>query len=274
VLAPTSELPPDFYAAHGAKPLWVAYMLLYLITYALGAILIILRCLQYARYNEVTWLRRSLLLTAAGAAMCLVFCLLRSHSAIYGLLTDNSSSWQPLAPLAAASGQVLIVIGLAGPSFSVLAASIKQRVQVYFWHHQLEPLWTALYEGNSQIALAPPKAPIGNHSYRLYRRIVEIRDGLSAIRPYLPEEASKTSAACQIHSAIQQQQRTPLNTDRGASTKIIGEHSSADRSEELSWLLKVSREHKKLSRVRCAKPTAATRRLLSAAPAAPGQSHE
>ncbi|CPT12836.1 Uncharacterised protein [Mycobacteroides abscessus subsp. abscessus] len=44
-VAPTSELPQDFYASHGNKPAWVAYMLIYLITYGLGALLIIIKCL-------------------------------------------------------------------------------------------------------------------------------------------------------------------------------------------------------------------------------------
>ncbi|TDZ97520.1 MAB_1171c family putative transporter [Mycobacteroides salmoniphilum] len=246
-VAPTSELPQDFYASHGNKPAWVLYMLIYLITYGLGALLITVKCLQYARFHDVAWLRRSMLLTAAGAAMCLLFCLMRAHSAIYGMITNDSFSWQRLAPLAATIGQILIVIGLAGPSFSQLASSARQRIQAYLWHRQLEPLWTALYEGNTQIALAPPQAAIGDHNYRLYRRIVEIRDGLSAIRPYLSENTSTTSAAHQIHSAIEQQ-RTAPQADKTSGTKIIGERIGANRKEELSWLLDVARELRKINR--------------------------
>ncbi|MGH3722666.1 MAG: MAB_1171c family putative transporter [Mycobacterium sp.] len=249
IVAPPSELPPDFYSAHGAKPAWVLYMLIYLITYGLGALLIIVKCLQYARFHDVAWLRRSMLLTAAGATMCLLFCIMRAHSAIYGMITNDSYSWQRLAPLAATVGQILIVIGLAGPSFSLLVSSARQRIQTYRSHRQLEPLWTALYEGNTQIALAPPKAAVGDHNYRLYRRIVEIRDGLSAIRPYLAEDSSTTSAARQIHAAIEQQRMAPQN-DKSSATKIIGEHPGADRKEELSWLLDVARELEKITRRR------------------------
>ncbi|QPG72165.1 MAB_1171c family putative transporter [Mycolicibacterium mucogenicum] len=239
--APEAELPVDFYAAHGGEPVWVTYMLLYLGTYALGAVLIIVRCLQYARYHEVAWLRRSLLLTAAGAALCLVFCLLRADSAIYGLLTNRSMSWQHLAPFVAAVGQVLIVIGLAGPSFSQLARAAVRRAHIYRWHRQLEPLWTALYEGNSHIALAPPRAPIGDHDYRLYRRIVEIRDGLSAIRPYVCDDPAKTSAAQQIRTAIahQRTRQIPAGDSHG---QIAGEPWGTEQTNELSWLLEVSRE--------------------------------
>jgi hypothetical protein len=254
-VAPTSELPQDFYASHGAKPAWVAYMMIYLITYGLGALLIIVKCLQYARFHDVAWLRRSMLLTAAGATMCLLFCIMRAHSAIYGMITNDSYSWQRLAPPAATIGQILIVIGLAGPSFSQLVSSTRQRIQTYRWHHQLEPLWTALYEGNSQIALAPPRAAIGDHNYRLYRRIVEIRDGLSAIRPYLAEDSSTTSAARQIHSAIEQQ-RTAPRSESSSGAKIIGEHPGANRKEELSWLLAVARELQKINRQHTPEATA------------------
>ncbi|KRQ23700.1 MULTISPECIES: MAB_1171c family putative transporter [Mycobacteroides] len=246
-VAPTSELPQDFYASHGNKPAWVLYMLIYLITYGLGALLITVKCLQYARFHDVAWLRRSMLLTAAGAAMCLLFCIMRAHSAIYGMITNDSYSWQRLAPLAATIGQILIVVGLAGPSFSQLVTSARQRIQAYRQHRQLEPLWTALYEGNAQIALAPPQAAIGDHNYRLYRRIVEIRDGLSAIRPYLTEDASTTSAARQIHSAIEQQRTAPQH-DKTSGTKIIGERTGANRKEELNWLLDVARELQKINR--------------------------
>jgi hypothetical protein len=246
-VAPTSELPQDFYSSHGNKPAWVLYMLIYLITYGLGAILITVKCLQYARFHDVAWLRRSMLLTAAGATMCLLFCLMRAHSAIYGMITNDSYSWQRLAPLAATIGQILIVVGLAGPSFSQLVTSARQRIQAYRQHRQLEPLWTALYEGNAQIALAPPQAAIGDRNYRLYRRIVEIRDGLSAIRPYLTEDASTTSAARQIHSAIEQQRTAPQH-DKTSGTKIIGERTGANRKEELNWLLDVARELQKINR--------------------------
>lgn len=246
-VAPTSELPQDFYSSHGNKPAWVLYMLIYLITYGLGAILITVKCLQYARFHDVAWLRRSMLLTAAGAAMCLLFCIMRAHSAIYGMITNDSYSWQRLAPLAATIGQILIVVGLAGPSFSQLVTSARQRIQAYRQHRQLEPLWTALYEGNAQIALAPPQAAIGDRNYRLYRRIVEIRDGLSAIRPYLTEDASTTSAARQIHSAIEQQRTAPQH-DKTSGTKIIGERTGANRKEELNWLLDVARELQKINR--------------------------
>ncbi|MGV0583132.1 MAB_1171c family putative transporter [Mycobacteroides chelonae] len=246
-VAPTSELPQDFYSSHGNKPAWVLYMLIYLITYGLGAILITVKCLQYARFHDVAWLRRSMLLTAAGAAMCLLFCIMRAHSAIYGMITNDSYSWQRLAPLAATIGQILIVVGLAGPSFSQLVTSARQRIQAYWQHRQLEPLWTALYEGNAQIALAPPQAAIGDRNYRLYRRIVEIRDGLSAIRPYLTEDASTTSAARQIHSAIEQQRTAPQH-DKTSGTKIIGERTGANRKEELNWLLDVARELQKINR--------------------------
>lgn len=139
------------------------------------------------------------------------------------------------------------MVGLAGPSFSQLVTSARQRIQAYRQHRQLEPLWTALYEGNAQIALAPPQAAIGDHNYRLYRRIVEIRDGLSAIRPYLTEDASTTSAAHQIHSAIEQQRTAPQH-DKTSGTKIIGERTGANRKEELNWLLDVARELQKINR--------------------------
>src|SRR5207244_7705936 len=67
-------------------------------------------------------------------------------------------------------------------------------------HRRLTPLWTALREGNPRIALLPePAGPAGllllahQASLRLVRRVVEINDGLVALRPH-------TSAAIAGHA--------------------------------------------------------------------------
>lgn len=56
---------------------------------------------------------------------------------------------------------------------------------------RLYPLWRDLYRVRPEIALLPPKAPLiemldpRNLRFRLYRRVIEIRDAWVALRPYM-----------------------------------------------------------------------------------------
>jgi hypothetical protein len=57
-------------------------------------------------------------------------------------------------------------------------------------HQRLRPLWQALYHAAPEIALVPPAPALldaidpRNVPFRLYRRVIEIRDGQLAVRPY------------------------------------------------------------------------------------------
>lgn len=63
----------------------------------------------------------------------------------------------------------------------------------YRVHRRLYPLWRDLYRATPSIALDPPRSAwsdaldMGNLSLRLYRRVVEIRDGMVALEPYVDE---------------------------------------------------------------------------------------
>jgi hypothetical protein len=63
-------------------------------------------------------------------------------------------------------------------------------------YRQLHPLWSALRLAVPQIALAPPRGTRHHIGFRLYRRVIEIRDGELALRPYRdPTVADAATAA-------------------------------------------------------------------------------
>jgi hypothetical protein len=60
-------------------------------------------------------------------------------------------------------------------------------------YRQLHPLWSALRLAVPQIVLAPPRGKRLHIGYRLYRRVIEIRDGELALRAY--RDTNMTEAA-------------------------------------------------------------------------------
>ncbi|MEU3985167.1 MAB_1171c family putative transporter [Streptomyces sp. NPDC026672] len=80
----------------------------------------------------------------------------------------------------------------------------------YRTHRALEPLWTALRTELPQIALDPFDAgrrpPLRRAEFALYRRVIEIRDGHLALRPYIPTDVPGWAAG---------------TTDRGADHRAV-----------------------------------------------------
>ncbi|MFF3487962.1 MAB_1171c family putative transporter [Streptomyces sp. NPDC002701] len=70
-------------------------------------------------------------------------------------------------------------------------------LSAYRTHRALEPLWSALRTELPQIALDPaaPRRPVlWRAEFDLYRRVIEIRDGHLALRPYFPADATGRAA--------------------------------------------------------------------------------
>ncbi|MCD0449414.1 hypothetical protein LO762_09460 [Actinocorallia sp. API 0066] len=66
-------------------------------------------------------------------------------------------------------------------------------------HCRLEPLWRVLYEAFPQIVM--PTGPRFGSRWMLQRRVVEIRDGLTAVSPWLSEVAAALSSALNLPEA-------------------------------------------------------------------------
>ncbi|MGE0170932.1 MAB_1171c family putative transporter [Nocardioides sp.] len=84
---------------------------------------------------------------------------------------------------------LFIVMGLAVAPIARWASRCRGWVTNRQLYTGLEPLWQALYTTMPQIALTAPggvdgRVPAYDVDLRLYRRIVEIRDGVLILRPY------------------------------------------------------------------------------------------
>jgi hypothetical protein len=86
-----------------------------------------------------------------------------------------------------------------GPKVGILAAA--RWLDRYQTLRVLYPLWTDLYRVSPEIALAPPSSSLTDAlslrdlNIRLYRRVVETRDGLLTLRQYVDSQVREDAGA-------------------------------------------------------------------------------
>ncbi|WP_329378149.1 MAB_1171c family putative transporter [Streptomyces sp. NBC_01716] len=136
------------------------------------------------------------------------------------------------------TAHLLVLVGVAVPA-------IAEWLRRYRRYRQLGPLWSALYQAEPAIALEPPGLLHGNTLFptrlQLYRRVIEIRDGLLAIRPYLPSDESTVSGmedarreAARIAIALRAREKgSPL---RSIKIAAVGGHDLGSDTDYLCRL--------------------------------------
>ncbi|WP_328608691.1 hypothetical protein OG943_06085 [Amycolatopsis sp. NBC_00345] len=139
--------------------------------------------LRYARPAGPAPLRTGLCLAVAGTAAGVLYLVDKTVLAAaprwgFGYPLGHAFLVSQALPAAA---HVLVLVGVTLPG----AATWLDRCRRY---RHLRPLWTALYRADPAIALDPPDGPHRLVPWglrmRLYRRVIEIRDGLLALQPY------------------------------------------------------------------------------------------
>ena len=200
VLAPVDEEDVEFVQRYGNAPFIMEYRLVFLT--AVG-----LTCLQAARllwrYADAVArpvLRHGLRLMALGGLAGLGYALhegLRVATRRLGLPFPLSHP-EVITPALVTVAVGLVLIGATMPTWGprVGLPALYRWAARYAAYRRLAPLWHAVYQANPEIALLPPPSPLADAlavrdlGFRLYRRVVEIRDGCLALRPYLDPRAA------------------------------------------------------------------------------------
>lgn len=132
-----------------------------------------------------TGLRLMMLAAALGAAWTLW--------AFKDVATDVASGQQGLGedPVSVVLGGVTALLATGGATTSLWGdrlTALPRWLRTRRAYHRLEPLWTELHCLFPEIALAPSGAvwlrSPQQAEFALYRRVIEIRDGHMALRPY------------------------------------------------------------------------------------------
>jgi hypothetical protein len=188
---PTEPHTTDFVATYAGRPVFAAYLLVYLSAFALGMVDVVRLCWPYARLAGRSWLRRGLRTTAVGAGCGLVYAAVRVADVIGAQAGADVKRWEPIAPPAASLGALLVILGLTMPAWGPRLSEFRGWVRRRRQYRQLQPLWSDLHRLMPQIALEPPAGtPLSNLDRQLYRRVIELYDGSLALRPYLDEAAA------------------------------------------------------------------------------------
>lgn len=178
------------------RPVVSAYLLLYVSAFGSGMTEIIRLCVRYGRVAGRQWLRRGLYTTAVGASACLLYCLNRLLALITVQCGLDPLEWELLTPVANGTGIFILVAGFTMPSWGPRVSDGRRRARNVVTYQRLYPLWSALSTATPGIALNPQPANRlarllpGDIDFRLYRRVIEIQDGLLALRPYMDPDVA------------------------------------------------------------------------------------
>lgn len=198
-LAPVDESTTEFTVRYGDAPYVAPYMVVYLGYFIFALVDIIRLSWRYARLTQRPFLRLGLRLVTFSAGFGVVYCVekaayISARAADLSLLPAPVQ--ESVGPVITAAGSVLMLIGFTIPSWGPKLASAAAWVKRYVTFRRLQPLWLLVYDATPEIALEPTRgAGLRDLEYQLVRRIVEIRDGWLALRPYLDHDTAQLAGS-------------------------------------------------------------------------------
>ncbi|KIF73789.1 hypothetical protein QR77_06945 [Streptomyces sp. 150FB] len=181
--------PIDFEVHFATQPTAGVYVAVFLVTYGLNLANTARYTWPSSRAVVRPWLAQSLRLAAVGSVFVLGFILGKLIGVVgrwFGqtALDQVAVLWSPLM---ASAGSMVIVVGFTMPGWG---AALSRRQERYGSYRTLHPLWSSLCEAAPGIALFEPRSPhralwTRDLHTRLYRMVIEIRDGQRLLRPYV-----------------------------------------------------------------------------------------
>jgi hypothetical protein len=257
VLAPLDvSLTSEFTSRYGDAPYMAEYMLVYLGYFLIALVDILRLAWRFAGLTRQRFLRVGLRLVSYGAVFGLAYCLekgfyIAARNAGYDPIPAHAQ--EQMSPLLTGPGCVLMLIGFTIPSWGPRLALVH-RFQTY---RGLYPLWRLLYEVTPEIALDPGQVRRGavrDIDYRLVRRVVEIRDGWLALRPYFDARvaAARTGAPDEevLAAVLVAAAGAKARGEVPAETYRADPQGGEDIAQETAHLLRIARRVRRPDAVR------------------------
>ncbi len=260
------ERPTDFNEVYATTPYVTEFLLVFYVTFGASMAALGQLCWRYAGMVGRLWLRRGLRLVAVGTGFGLGYCVCEMIYISARLAGENPRAWNIAALLIAGAGAPVLCAGLTLPAWGPQLSTTFAWLHSYHSYRKLRPLWLALYRAVPEIALVPPtslaadRLPIRDLGFRLYRRVIEIRDGRLALRPYFSpqvtvatrrlaraaglrgDELEATVEAAGLKAALRVNARGSTVTTLTLADDGDQSHSPAggSLSEESAWLVRVA----------------------------------
>lgn len=215
-LAPVHHESTDFWPRYGTARFMLEYRLVYLAYLAFAIVNIVRHSWNYAGITDQPSLSIGLRLVAMGGVLGGGYVGhegLRVTALAFGI--HNAFFDSDTATRLLITGSVgLMVAGVTMPAWGNRLGVPK----LYHWfdrhqtYRRLYPLWRALYETSPRIALVPPRSwlsdafTVRDLDFRLYRRIVEIRDGSLELRPYVDPGVVERARALSMSAGLPEEE--------------------------------------------------------------------
>ncbi|GIM95391.1 MAB_1171c family putative transporter [Paractinoplanes toevensis] len=243
VLAVLVALAGDIELEGDLPPRTVAYWVV--LEGFLGTVLIITAVLfrSVARQAPPGLPRLGLRAISTGAAMIALYAAIKT-ALIVGAPGTDFDRFEGWALYLQGGGTLIAVAGACVPA----ARRSRAIIGAYWSLLVLRPLWKAMRDAFPEVILFTPRravfelAGVDDVHLRLYRRVIEIRDGMLALRPYLPEpppaaaDPAQSEAAAISQALRRRAEGAPPNDHEKAFAEV-----GPEMADEVAWLSRVSR---------------------------------
>jgi hypothetical protein len=185
------ENPNDFALAKAGQFPW--YLTVYVLSFCVAQGSTLRICLQCARRVTDTWLRRGLLLTAAGCGADFGYAAGRLGDIVVAMFGSSGVAWEPVVQIAAVTSAVLRPIAWTIPSWGHHLSNAFAWVGRVFALRQLASLHARVVAVVPEVRLPLESGtPVDT---RLYRMLIEIRDGQRALQPWMSSAVTERCRA-------------------------------------------------------------------------------
>ncbi|MFF0740540.1 MAB_1171c family putative transporter [Streptomyces sp. NPDC004111] len=195
LFSPTVQRLRDFTLYYSPDGGHAVYLTVYCTAYSLGEIFLAHACWRLARRSPRSSVRVGLRFVTVGALVTLGSSGVRLGNVIASKFGGSFEAWETLAWICGDGGALLTLVGWLIPTGADHAQRVRHWVRLHHTYRGLHPLWLAYRDALPEIMLTVGKADRLSITTRLYRRIIEIRDGHLRIRPYLDAYVREDSEA-------------------------------------------------------------------------------
>lgn len=204
---------------------------------------------RYLRHAE-GYLRHSLVILSSGLGFLGVAALIQAlYVVTAGLHVAHLDVLLNVAAVLAVLGAVLFLAGVCYPLVRARVMSFRHDRRHRSQYRELEPLWALTTSALPGVVLpSPPQSTFdGSIIWLFQRRVVEIRDALVQLSPYLPDDFGELGSAAQataLGDAVQTY--VDLGGSAGAVRQVLA-GAGDDLDNDAAPLLRISRELARIS---------------------------